>query len=53
MREARAVAVAAYFGIAAVLWVTESVHLAVMLLELNVLETVCLLADYFLVMCLP
>lgn len=38
-------AVAAYFGTAAVLWVTESVHLAVMLLELNVLETVCLLPE--------
>ncbi|KAK9835397.1 hypothetical protein WJX81_006998 [Elliptochloris bilobata] len=39
VREARAAAVAAYFGIAASLWATDSVHLAVMLLELNVLET--------------
>lgn len=42
MRAARAAAVAAYFGIAASLWVFDSVHLAVMLLELNVLEAVCL-----------
>lgn len=40
MRGARAAAVAAYFGIAAALWVSDSVHLATMLLELNALETV-------------
>jgi hypothetical protein len=40
VRGARAAAVAAYFGIAAALWVSDSVHLATMLLELNALETV-------------
>ena len=41
VRQGEAAAVAAYFGIAASLWVFDSVHLAVMLLELNVLEAVC------------